>query len=200
MKTSILASAIVALLVIGAGCSSSQSEKVTLKNMPPHEIQIDAAKKYTAVLHTEKGDIHVELHANETPVTANNFVALARRNFYNGTIFHRTIKDFMIQGGDPRGDGTGDPGYRFDDEPITRDYTRGTLAMANSGRNTNGSQFFIMHDSVPLPKNYVIFGHVVKGIEVVDAIATAPVSQSAGGERSKPVTPVKIQTIDIREE
>ena len=163
-------------------------------------MQIDAAKKYTAVLHTEKGDILIEMHANETPVTVNNFVALARKDFYSGTIFHRTIANFMIQGGDPHGNGTGDPGYRFDDEPITREYTRGTVAMANSGRNTNGSQFFIMHADVALPKNYVIFGHVVKGLEVVDAIATAPVAQGAGGERSKPVTPVKIQTIDISEE
>ncbi|PIU73929.1 peptidylprolyl isomerase, partial [Candidatus Roizmanbacteria bacterium CG06_land_8_20_14_3_00_34_14] len=103
------------------------------------------AKILTAVLHTEKGDMTVSLNTNDTPKTVNNFVTLAKKGFYNGTIFHRVIKGFMIQGGDPKGDGTGGPGYKFDDEPFTGEYTRGTIAMANAGPDTNGSQFFIMH-------------------------------------------------------
>jgi cyclophilin family peptidyl-prolyl cis-trans isomerase len=129
----------------------------------------------------------------------NNFVTLAKNNFYNNTIFHRTIKGFMIQGGDPKGNGTGDPGYKFDDEPFTGEYTRGTIAMANSGPNTNGSQFFIMHADYPLPPNYVIFGKVSKGLEVVDEIATAPVKASFSGEMSTPISPAKVKTIEIIE-
>jgi cyclophilin family peptidyl-prolyl cis-trans isomerase len=114
-------------------------------------------------------------------------------------MFHRAIKGFMIQGGDPSGDGTGGPGYKFDDEAFEGEYSRGTLAMANAGPNTNGSQFFIMHQDYPLPKNYVIFGSVTKGIEAVDKIAEAEVTSSASGEMSKPLTPVKIKSIDIIE-
>lgn len=156
-------------------------------------------KKITAVLHTEKGDITVTLNTDQTPKTVNNFVTLAKKGFYNKTIFHRIIKGFMIQGGDPKGDGTGGPGYKFDDEPFTGEYTRGTIAMANAGPNTNGSQFFIMHADNPLPKNYVIFGKVTTGLEVVDKIAEAAVEPSFSGEMSTPVTPVKILTIDIKE-
>ena len=161
-------------------------------------MSIDAAKKYKAVLHTEKGDIEVELAASATPITVNNFVFLAREKFYDGVIFHRTIPGFMIQGGDPTGTGMGGPGYRFDDEAFTGSYERGTFAMANAGPDTNGSQFFIMHADYALPKNYVIFGKATKGLEVVDAIAGAPTQ--SGGEGSKPVTPIKITSVDIIEE
>ena len=105
----------------------------------------------------------------------------------------------MIQGGDPEGTGAGGPGYSFDDEKFEGDYTRGTIAMANAGPNTNGSQFFIMHADYALPKNYVIFGKVASGLDVVDSIATAPTTQSAMGENSKPITPVSITSIDIVE-
>ena len=159
----------------------------------------EALKEYSAILHTEKGDITVSLNVKETPITVNNFVTLSKKGFYDNTIFHRVIKGFMIQGGDPKGDGTGGPGYKFDDEPFTGKYLKGTIAMANAGPNTNGSQFFIMHADYPLPKNYVIFGQVTKGLEVVDAIATAPVQPSASGELSSPVNPVKIISIDIKE-
>jgi cyclophilin family peptidyl-prolyl cis-trans isomerase len=157
----------------------------------------DPAKSYVATLHTEKGDITVAFSKGQTPKTVGNFVTLAKKNFYNGTIFHRTIKGFMIQGGDPQGTGRGGPGYTFEDEPFTGEYTRGTIAMANAGPNTNGSQFFIMHADYPLPKNYTIFGKVTKGIEVVDAIATAPTLMS--GEGSTPANPVKITSVDIQE-
>jgi cyclophilin family peptidyl-prolyl cis-trans isomerase len=105
----------------------------------------------------------------------------------------------MIQGGDPKGDGTGGPGYFFDDELFSGDYTRGTLAMANAGRNTNGSQFFIIHKDYQLPKNYVIFGKVTGGMDVVDKIATASVEMNAFGEESKPVSPVVINSVEIIE-
>ncbi len=180
------------------------AKKVTPEPMPAKQyssapaVVIDAAKKYVATLHTEKGDIEVELAASATPITVNNFVFLAREKYYDGVIFHRTIPGFMIQGGDPTGTGMGGPGYQFEDEPFTGQYKRGTLAMANAGPDTNGSQFFIMHADYALPPNYVIFGQVTKGLEVVDAIATAPTQ--SGGEGSKPVAPVKITSVDIVEQ
>jgi len=148
---------------------------------------------------TSEGEIVIELYADKTPITVNNFVFLANEEFYNGTIFHRAINGFMIQGGDPEGTGMGGPGYKFEDEEFEGEYTRGTLAMANAGPNTNGSQFFIMHSDYPLPANYIIFGKVIKGLEVVDEIATAPVTTSLGGEKSKPVNPVTIKTIVVAE-
>ncbi len=164
------------------------------------ETQIDVAKSYTAVLTTTQGAISIKLHADTTPITVNNFVSLAKKGFYDGTVFHRVLKGFMIQGGDPKGNGTGGPGYKFDDEPFEGEYTRGIVAMANSGPNTNGSQFFIMHKDYPLPKNYVIFGEVVEGIEVVDKIAEAEVAPSASGESSTPVSPVVVESVKILEE
>lgn len=162
-------------------------------------MKVDESKIYSAVLKTSEGEITIELNAKETPITVNNFISLARKGFYNNTIFHRVIKDFMIQGGDPNGDGTGGPGYKFDDEPFEGEYSRGTIAMANSGPNTNGSQFFIMHQDYPLPKSYVIFGKVTAGIEVVDRIASSPVKANSMGEASTPVTPVKVESIEILE-
>lgn len=158
-------------------------------------MQIDQNKTYTATLKTSEGDIEIALNTKQTPITVNNFVSLARSDFYNNTIFHRTIKGFMIQGGDPTG--TGGPGYKFNDEPFEGEYARGTVAMANSGKNTNGSQFFIMHGDTPLKKDYVIFGKVTNGLDVVDKIATAPTQP--GGEGSTPVTPVKITSVEITE-
>ncbi len=154
---------------------------------------------YIATLHTSEGDIEITLNDDQTPKTVENFVTLAKKNFYDNTIFHRAIKGFMIQGGDPEGTGRGGPGYRFDDEPFTGEYTRGTVAMANAGANTNGSQFFIMHADYDLPHNYVIFGHVSKGMETVDKIATAPVEVTERGEKSKPVNPVKVKSVTIVE-
>lgn len=170
------------------------------KSLPKPSVTIDKNKTYTAVLKTDKGDITIALTAKETPVTVNNFVYLARQKFYDNTIFHRTIKDFMIQGGDPTGTGAGGPGYRFDDEPFSGSYKRGTVAMANAGPNTNGSQFFIMHAAQSLPPNYVIFGNVTDGLQVLDAIATAEVTTNEMGEPSKPVTPVIIKSVEITEQ
>ena len=178
--------------------SAKQVPEQVPEQMP--EMKIDKTKKYQALMSTSEGVITIELYSDKTPVTVNNFVSLAKSSFYNNTVFHRVIKDFMIQGGDPKGDGTGGPGYKFNDEPFEGSYTAGTVAMANAGPNTNGSQFFIMHKDYDLPKNYIIFGKVTDGMDVVDKIATAVVQPSATGENSKPVTPVSITSIEIIEE
>jgi len=159
---------------------------------------LDKSKKYSALMKTTAGDMEIELYGDKTPITVNNFVTLSKKDFYKNVIFHRTIKGFMIQGGDPTGTGSGGPGYKFADEKFDGEYTRGTLAMANAGPNTNGSQFFIMHKDNPLPKNYVIFGKVTKGLDVVDKIAEAPTKPE--GEGSSPVNPVKILSVTITEE
>ncbi len=160
----------------------------------PPEMVIDPAKTYTATIETSAGTMTAQLFASEVPRTVNNFVFLANEGFYADVIFHRVISGFMIQGGDPTGTGTGGPGYRFDDEPVTRQYLRGTLAMANAGANTNGSQFFVMHADYPLPPNYTIFGKLSAGEEVVDAIAGAPT-----GAQDRPVEPVAIKSVTISE-
>ena len=163
----------------------------------PPAMMVDASKTYKAVMTTTKGDISLDLFVSEAPNTVNNFVFLARECFYDNVIFHRVIPGFMIQGGDPTGTGTGGPGYRFNDEPVKRQYTPGTLAMANSGANTNGSQFFIMHGAVALPQSYTIFGQVTEGLDTVNAIATAPTDP--GGEGSRPLNPDQILSVEIIE-
>jgi len=125
----------------------------------PPAMVIDPARTYRATIETTAGTMTAEFFPAEAPKTVNNFVFLAREGFYDGVIFHRVIPGFVIQGGDPTGTGRGGPGYRFEDEPVTRPYLRGTIAMANAGPNTNGSQFFIMHADYPLPPNYTICGH-----------------------------------------
>lgn len=163
-------------------------------------MQINTKKSYLAVLNTSEGSISVQLNPKMTPITVNNFVFLAKKHFYDNTVIHRVIKDFMIQGGDPKGDGTGGPGYKFNDEKFSGEYSRGTIAMANSGPNTNGSQFFIMHqDNLSMPKNYVIFGKVMSGLDVLDMIAAAPVGPGEMGEMSKPLQPVVIKSVEIIE-
>ena len=157
----------------------------------------------TAVIHTNKGTIKVELLESDAPKTTENFITLAERGYYNGVIFHRVIKGFMIQGGDPTGTGRGGEskwGPRFNDEIDTqsevykRGYKAGTVAMANAGPNTNGSQFFIMHADYPLPPLYTIFGRVTEGQEIVDTIAT-----SATDRNDKPVQEVKMESVTIEE-
>ncbi|KKQ74156.1 MAG: Peptidyl-prolyl cis-trans isomerase [Berkelbacteria bacterium GW2011_GWB1_38_5] len=125
-----------------------------------------------AVVKTGKGTIEFELFANKAPITVSNFIYLAQKGFYDGLTFHRVVPGFVIQGGDPKGDGTGGPGYEFDDEKVEGEYKAGTVAMANSGPNTNGSQFFICLDDQPtLPKQYSLFGQVISGMDVVKKIA-----------------------------
>jgi cyclophilin family peptidyl-prolyl cis-trans isomerase len=167
----------------------------------PFDMQLEAEKTYTATLETNHGSIDVEFFPDDAPNTVNNFVSLARERYYDGTPFHRIIKGFMIQGGDPTGTGMGGPGYKFQDEKVTRDYESGTLAMANAGPNTNGSQFFICHGDLKgrLPKNYTIFARVTSGLDVVDKIASMPVQASRSGEPSSPVEPVTLDKVTVNE-
>lgn len=166
-------------------------------------LSISTEKTYTALVKTSKGSMKIQLYPKDAPNTVNNFVFLAREGFYNNTVFHRIIKGFMIQGGDPKGDGTGGPGYRFADEKVTREYTRGTIAMANAGPDTNGSQFFVMHADYPLPKNYIIFGSIdpkdSESLKTLDAIATTPTSFSSMGEQSKPIDAITVESVTIDE-
>ncbi|MBA4179266.1 MAG: peptidylprolyl isomerase [Anaerolinea sp.] len=157
-------------------------------------LSIDPAKTYTASIETTAGTMSVEFFPEDAPNTVNNFVFLARDGYYEDVIFHRVIPGFMIQGGDPTGSGSGGPGYRFKDEPVSKKYTRGTLAMANAGPNTNGSQFFIMHADYGLPPSYTIFGRLTAGEDVLDAIATAP-----KGAQDRPKEPVKMTKVTITE-
>jgi cyclophilin family peptidyl-prolyl cis-trans isomerase len=135
---------------------------------------LDDASTHDAVLETSHGTVSLRLFSGEAPIAANSFAFLAGQGFYDGTIIHRVVPGFVIQMGDPTGTGTGGPGYRFEDELVSarnRGYARGTLAMANAGPNTNGSQFFICLADVGLPPSYTVFGQVTAGMDVVDAIA-----------------------------
>ena len=176
--------------------------KVTDKqSVIPPKVKLDITKRYRVILKTTEGDITIKVNPLDAIMASTNFVYLSKIGFYDNTIFHRVIKDFMIQGGDPLGNGTGGPGYTFNDEPIEGEYVRGTVAMANSGPNTNGSQFFIIvKDSPDLPKNYTIFGKVIDGMDVVDKIAAGEVTDNGAGEISKPVSPVSITGTEVIEE
>ena len=161
------------------------------------EMTIDVNSKYSAELETSLGNIVIELFTETSPITVNNFVTLSNDGYYNDVIFHRVIKGFMIQGGDPSGTGHGDmgkyPGYDFEDElnnPMN--YEKGIVAMANRGPNTNGSQFFIMHADYPLPYQYTIFGKVLSGLDVVETIGNVQT-----GENDKPNEDVVIYSIKI---
>mgnify|MGYP001307671807 FL=1 len=162
-------------------------------------MDIDVSKTYTAVIKTNLGDMIVEFFTDDAPMTVNNFISLSKDGYYDNVIFHRVISGFMIQGGDPSGTGHGDygkyPGYEFEDELSNqRPYEKGILAMANRGPNTNGSQFFIMHVDYPLPYSYTIFGQVVDGFDVIDAIASVETDSA-----DKPTTDVVITTVEVIE-
>jgi len=147
-----------------------------------------------ATLHTTNGPIEVELHSADAPKTVENFTKLVSEGFYDGLSFHRVIPDFMIQGGCPRGDGTGGPGYTFEDEPNDHPVVRGALAMANAGPNTNGSQFFVVTaEACPwLDGKHTVFGHVTAGLDVVDAISVAD-----RDGRDRPTTPITIDRVEL---
>src|SRR6059058_4817755 len=150
----------------------------------------------TAVMHTNHGDITLELFDEDAPKTVDNFKKLAGDSFYNGVVFHRVIKDFMIQGGDPTGTGRGGPGYTFEDEINDHKIARGALAMANAGPNTNGSQFFIVTtDAAPwLDGKHTVFGRVIEGMDSVDSIEGTPT-----GARDKPVNDALIERVELAE-
>ena len=148
-----------------------------MKQYTKAEQVVEEGKRYGATIATSLGDISVELFVGEAPVTANSFAFLAKEGFYDGTVIHRVVPGFVVQMGDPTGTGTGGPGYQFADELASarnRGYGRGTLAMANAGPDTNGSQFFICIGDAGLPPAYSVFGEVTEGMEVVDAIAKQP--------------------------
>lgn len=162
----------------------------------PPEIAIDPAKKYAAVISTDKGEITIELYADKVPNTVNNFVFLARAGYYDGTYFHRVIPSFMVQGGDPTGTGSGGPGYRFEDEfdASLRHDKPGVLSMANAGPGTNGSQFFLTHVATPhLDDKHTVFGQIVAGLDVLMSIPER--------DPSKTDSPyVTLQSVTISEE
>src|SRR5881227_1002008 len=145
---------------------------------PPMTINVDALYKVTII--TDRGDIVMELDPSLAPNTVNNFVSLARDGYYDGLAFHRVVPEFVIQGGCPEGTGRGGPGYKFADEPVRGEYTLGAVAMANAGKNTNGSQFFVCIDDCTrkLGKDYNLFGYVVDGIDVAQATQVGDVMRS----------------------
>lgn len=165
-----------------AGVSAQQSqpqEPPLLRNKRlsqfPGILKQEVLQNKKAVISTKKGVIELEIYPEATKA-ASNFMILASNGFYDNLTFHR-VEDWVVQGGDPLGNGTGGPGYAFEDEPVTRPYKRGTLAMANAGPNTNGSQFFILKKDYPLPPNYTIFGSVLTGMEVVDKMSVGDIME-----------------------
>lgn len=171
------------------------SERRQHFDAPPPMI-IDPAKSYSATMVTSKGTLEIFLDPSAAPVTVNSFVFLARWHYFDGIVFHRVIPGFVLQGGDPTGTGTGGPGYRFDDElPKAGRYELGSLAMANAGPNTNGSQFFVISgpDGIRLPPLYALFGKVVKGLDVVQAI------NDIGSPSGAPRERVVIESVTITE-
>jgi len=172
----------------------SSEKRQKFDEVPP--MIIDPAKNYAATMVTSHGTLEIVLDALAAPVTVNNFVYLARWHYYDGVIFHRIIPGFVLQGGDPGGTGAGGPGYRFDDElPKAGRYEVGSLAMANAGPNTNGSQFFVISgpDGVRLPPLYSLFGKVVKGLDVVATV------NDLGSSSGKPRDRVVIESVTITE-
>lgn len=194
----ILIFGIVLIFVLQGVVMLFPSDPTPVENNQNNQNQTINNVKHQVTLKTSQGDIVFETYDNDAPNTVKNFVDLASKNFYNGVIFHRVIKGFMIQGGDPTGTGMGGPGYKFDDElnPATPSYQvgykKGVVAMANAGPNTNGSQFFIMLEDVPLQKDYTIFGKVISGQEVVDKIGNLPTDKN-----DRPLDPPKIESVIV---
>ena len=198
--------------VITEETTTTKGETVSDKTYKqPHEMNIDTSKSYSALIKTSKGNITVEFFTNEAPITVNNFINLANDGYYNDVIFHRVISGFVIQGGDPSGTGYGGlideslgpvrgntgkyPGYTFEDELNNpQPYLQGILAMANAGPNTNGSQFFIVHQDVGLDYLYTIFGRVIDGQDVVNEIASVKTDNN-----DRPLDDIFIESVEIFE-
>jgi cyclophilin family peptidyl-prolyl cis-trans isomerase len=162
----------------------------------PKVAPLDTHKTYTAVVATNKGVITVKLLPKVAPIAVQSLIFLAQHHYFDGVPFHRVLPGFVIQGGDPTGTGLCGPGYQFNDEKVTLPYTRGTVAMANAGPNTNGSQFFIvLGDNTGLQPNYTIFGQVTSGMGAVDRIVHVPLGPSPGGEVSKPREKVYMKSV-----
>ena len=165
---------LVLVTLISASCAGEPEPAPTAKpktySAPP-PMTIDTGKQYTATIETEKGNLVLELFASDVPLTVNNFVFLSREGFYDGTTFHRVLPDFMVQGGDPTGTGGGGPGYSFADEFTEHTHVAGALSMANSGSNTNGSQFFITHSPQHhLDSKHSVFGQLIEGMDILEKI------------------------------
>lgn len=203
-----------ALLLVLSACGQAASTSAgppkadTIKKIPTTynvypDTVINTESAYTAVIKTNLGDLSFHLLADESPLAVNSFVFLAREGFFDGVPFHRIIPGFMAQGGDPTGKGSGGPGYRFDIETPQQPYTRGSLAMANAGSGTNGSQFFIVFGNLTaegrLSPDYSLFGQMTDGEEALAALEAIPVGPSMTGERSKPLEDVHIVTVEIIE-
>jgi cyclophilin family peptidyl-prolyl cis-trans isomerase len=153
---------------------------------PPEPLPAGETREVT--IETDLGNIVIDVEADLGPLAAGNFVALAECGFYDGVVFHRIMPDFVIQGGDPTGTGSGGPGYEFPNDPVSVPYERGVVAMANAGRDTNGSQFFIVLAEAGLPPDYSVFGRVTSGMEVADQISAGPSSGGQAGQALEPVT------------
>ncbi len=197
---------IFSLVFVVAGCASEPSgengqtptavpELIGPKKYSgPPPMMIDVNKKYVATIVTEKGDIVIELFAKNAPKTVNNFVFLAREGFYDGVTFHRVIPGFMAQGGDPTGTGAGGPGYQFEDEINKNSHATGVISMANSGPNTNGSQFFITYSPQPgLDSKHTVFGKVIEGMQVLNRLTPRDPTKNPAGKGDV------IKTIKIEE-
>lgn len=208
MKTStqiVVGVGVAAIIVLGVVLlmpRTFEPRPVTIEN---NRQQVETSRQnngnnmHIITIKTNKGEIQFVTYDADAPKTVQNFITLAEKEFYNGVIFHRVIKGFMIQGGDPEGTGRGGPGYQFEDElnqateSYKAGYKRGVVAMANAGPNTNGSQFFIMHQDYQLPNNYTIFGKVMRGQEIVDVIANV-----ATDSNDKPLEPVVMETVTVQ--
>lgn len=171
---------ILIIVVLFSGCTKTESQPINNLNQGekmnkysfPGILSNDQILNKKAIIKTNKGDIVIDLYGDKAPKTVSNFVYLTKNNFYNNLTFHRVEPGFVIQGGDPSGNGTGGPGYKFPDETVQGDYIKGAVAMANSGPNTNGSQFFVCLDDLTgkLAKSYNLFGQVINGMDVVEKI------------------------------
>jgi cyclophilin family peptidyl-prolyl cis-trans isomerase len=199
----LLAVSVIGLILTDKGITMPEESIVqnnSSKTYSQPENVLEEGINYGAVIKTSMGDIEVDLFENETPITVNSFLFLTKEKFYDGLTFHRIVKDFVIQGGDPDGTGTGGPGYQIPDEITERKYKAYTLGMANAGPNTNGSQFFITTGNIAaqsieaLNGNYTIFGEVTKGFAIVDSIERVETDAS-----DKPINPVVIDSIQIIE-
>lgn len=199
---------LLSIVVVLVGCgSSSASPKPTATPKPAMQfahapkMSINRNSRYSAEMVTSDGTFTIRLLPRVAPIAVNSFIFLARHHFYNGVIFHRIVKDYVVQTGDPTGTGFGGPGYTFKNEPVTMPYTFGTVAMANSGGNTNGSQFFIVTGKkISLKPQYTIFGKVTSGFKSLRKIDNEPVTYNAGtSELSEPLNPPVLKRVIVHE-
>jgi cyclophilin family peptidyl-prolyl cis-trans isomerase len=217
MRRTILLSSLMTVALLGAGCSQAPSNDqyvppapapeaaapapapevtktatTTMTNLAFPGVLAESETNKKVMIKTNLGNIEIQVDPKEGPNAASNFVYLVKAGFYNGTIFHRVIPGFMIQGGDPTGSGMGGPGYKFANDPVNVKYNKGIVAMANAGRNTNGSQFFIMVDDTPLSPDYSVFGHVISGQDIADKIA----AQGRDGN-DRPLSEIKMIDVTV---